>query len=310
MIAIEVSETGNRMDLRRLRYFVAVAESMHFGRAAERMNVVQSAISQQIKLLEAELGVTLLERSRPNVKLTESGRMFLPECRRVLLQADEAVRVARQAGSGHVGRVRFSFVDNALWSLLPPLIRAFRDRYPGVDLELHPLDRSAQIKALEDRATDAALLPTPDPLGDFQSEMFASGPLVVALPAGHPLLARAKLSIEMLADHSFVMFPPDMRSRLNEIVLGACSAAGFVPKVAQEAAQMHTQLALVGAGFGLSFVPRWVAATNFKNVRYRPLTRPALKYGLTFVWRRDSDNSALCNFTSVARDVAVAHRKS
>jgi DNA-binding transcriptional LysR family regulator len=293
------------MDLRRLRYFVAVSENLHFGRAAERMNVVQSAISQQIKLLEEELGVALIERSRPLVKLTEAGLVFLPQCRRVLLQAEEAIRVARQAGSGNLGRIRFSFVDNALWSQLPPLVRAFRDRFPGVDLELHPLDRASQIKALEDRAIDAALIPVPDPLGDFQSEVFAEGPIVVALPNGHPLLSRQKVTVEMLSEHSFVMFPHAMRSRLNELVVAACAAAGFVPKVAQEAAQMHTQLALVAAGFGICLVPKWVSSTNFQNVKFRPLTRPALPYILKMIWRRDSDNNALRTFRAVAREFAT-----
>ncbi len=132
------------MDLRRLRYFVAVAEKMHFGHAADSVNVVQSAISQQIKLLEAELGVVLLERSRPYVKLTEAGRAFLPECKRVLQQAEEATRVAKQAGAGYVGRIRVGFVDNALWSLLPPLIRDFRSRFPrGRSGPLPPRSRGA-----------------------------------------------------------------------------------------------------------------------------------------------------------------------
>jgi DNA-binding transcriptional LysR family regulator len=299
---------GN-LDFRRLRYFVAVAETTHFGRAAEQMNVVQSAVSQQIKLLEDELGVKLLERSRPNVKLTESGRQFLPACRRVLMQAEEAVRVARQAECGHLGRIRCSFVDNALWSLLPPLVRAYRDRYPAVEVELHPMDRDAQIKALEDRATDVALIPVPEPVGDFQSDLFAEAPLVVGLPNGHPLCVHRAVPIAMLAECPLVAFPAGMGARLSEIVVSACFTAGFAPRVAQEAAQMHTQLALVAAGFGICFVPGWVAATDFQNVQFRPVIRPSLPYGLRFVCRRDNDNAALRNFMALVREFAAASRR-
>jgi DNA-binding transcriptional LysR family regulator len=290
------------MDLRQLRYFVAVAEKLHFGHAAESVNVVQSAISQQIKLLEEELRVVLLERSRPNVKLTEAGRRFLPECKRVLLQAEEAMRVAKQASAGYVGRIRVGFVDNALWSLLPPLIREFRDRFAEVDLELLPLDRGAQIRALEDHAIDIGITPTPRANGAFQGELFADGPLMIAVGNDHPLLRSQDLTMERLAEYPFVMFPMEFNYRVNEIVLAACSEAGFTPNIAQVAAQMHTQLALVGAGFGLAFVPWWVAEANFQNVSFVQLRGRSLNYGLEFIWRMGDWNAALQNFAKLMRE--------
>lgn len=289
-----------RMDLRRLRYFVAVAESLHFGRAAQQVHVVQSAISQQIKLLEADLGVVLLIRTRSSVSLTDAGRMFLPECRRVLLQAEEAVRAARQAALGYVGIVKFSFIDNALWSLLPPMISAFRNRFPSVSLELQPSDRVAQIEALESRAIDVALIPAPAPRGNFETELFARGSLMVALPAGHPLLSIGRVEVSMLAEHDIVTFPLALNTRIREIFVAACAAEGFSPNVSQEASQLHTQLALVGAGCGLSPVPGWVAANNFQNVEFRPL-QSALNYDLVLVWRRGSKTGALAHFLDVAR---------
>jgi DNA-binding transcriptional LysR family regulator len=288
------------MDLRRLRYFVAVAESLHFGRAAQQVHVVQSAISQQIKLLEADLGVVLLIRTRSSVSLTDAGRMFLPECRRVLLQAEEAVRAARQAALGYVGIVKFSFIDNALWSLLPPMISAFRNRFPTVSLELQPSDRVAQIEALESRAIDVALIPAPAPRGNFETELFARGSLMVALPAGHPLLSIGRVEVSMLAEHDIVTFPLALNTRIREIFVAACAAEGFSPNVSQEASQLHTQLALVGAGCGLSPVPGWVAANNFQNVEFRPL-QSALNYDLVLVWRRGSKTGALAHFLDVAR---------
>jgi len=297
-----IGKGTSTMDLRQLRYFLAVADKLHFGHAAETVNVVQSAVSQQIKLLEEELGVVLLERSRPYVKLTEAGRRFLPECKRVLLQAEEAMRVAKQAGAGYAGRIRLGFVDNALWSLLTPLVRHFRNRYPEVDMELLPLDRATQIRALEDRAIDIALIPTPRPNGEFAGELFANGPLVVAVGHGHPLMKCAEVTLEAISEHPFVMFPLEFNYRLNEIVFSACSAAGFTPRISQFAAQMHTQLALVGAGFGLAFVPWWVAAANFQNVTFLQLRGRSLNYGLEFVWRADEDNAALHNLVSLIRE--------
>jgi DNA-binding transcriptional LysR family regulator len=291
---------GIRMDLRRLRYFVAVAESLHFGRAAQHMHVVQSAISQQIKLLESDLEVVLLKRTRASVSLTEAGRMFLPECRRVLLQAEEAVRAARQAALGRVGSVRFSFIDNALWSLLPPMIRGFRDCYPGVSLELQPRDRIAQVEALENHVVDVALMPVPAPQGDFETQLFARGSLMVAIPAEHPLLGVSRIDIATLASHPVVTFPAGLNTRIREIFVAACAAAGFSPAVSQEASQLHTQLALVGAGFGLGLVPEWVAANNFQNIEFRPLQSP-LNYDLAFVWRRGSRSGVLARFLEIAR---------
>jgi DNA-binding transcriptional LysR family regulator len=288
-----------RMDLRRLRYFVAVAGSLHFGRAAQQMHVVQSAISQQIKLLEADLGVALLTRTRGSVSLTDAGRMFLPECRRVLQQAEEAVRAARQAALGRLGTVKFSFIDNALWSLLPPMIRAFRDRYPGVSLELQPRDRISQVEALENRVVDVALIPAPAPRGNFETELFARGSLMVALPADHPLLSVSRLDISMLAAHAIVTFPSELNTRIRELFVAACAANGFSPTVSQEASQLHTQLALVGAGFGVSPVPDWVAANNFQNIGFRPLQSP-LNYDLVLVWRRGNKSGALAHFLEIA----------
>jgi DNA-binding transcriptional LysR family regulator len=299
----ESASAGARMDLRRLRYFVAVAEFLHFGRAAQRMHVVQSAISQQIKLLESELGFPLLDRSRSSVKLTEAGRTFLPECRRVLFQADQAVRAARQAAGGRLGTIRVSFIDSALWSLLPPLIRTFRDRYPRVNLELQPRDRVAQVKALEERLVDVLLAPVPAPPSGFESELFVRGCLLAAVPEGHSLQARERIHITELASHDLITFPADLNTRMRELLIGACSSAGFSPSISQEASQIHTQLALVGAGLGIGFVPNWVATSNFQNVRFRPL-EPRLEYDLNLIWKRDSDNCALNHFLEVAREVS------
>src|SRR5258707_8127604 len=180
------------MDLRSIRYFVAAAEQLHFGRAADKMNVVQPAISQQIKHLEDELGVLLFERVGNSVILTEAGRQMLPECRKLLLLTEDTVLAAQNAARRGVGIIRFAFVDNAVSSLLPPLLREFRAQYPRVELKLQALDRQSQIAALKDQTIDVGLLPEPICEERFSYQRFVSGPLAVAFPQGHRLAARTR----------------------------------------------------------------------------------------------------------------------
>ena len=293
------------MDLRRVRYFVAVAEQLHFGRAAERMNVVQSAISQQIMRLEDELETQLFERSGNEVRLTEAGRQMLPECRRLLRQADETVRIAKAAGAGTRGMINFGFVDNAICSLLPPLVREFRSRFPDVELSLHALNRVEQAAALEDRRIDIGLMPGPVPPGEFDSETFVAAPLVAALPRNHPLAALPSLSLANLAYEPFVLFPAAMRSRVLEVILAACAMASFTPWVVQEATQMHTLLALVDGGLGVTLVPRWVAREAVHDVAFRTLQPETPNYELLFAWRRDGPNTALAGFRDVAQHIPI-----
>ncbi|NPT55953.1 LysR family transcriptional regulator [Paraburkholderia sp. 5N] len=292
------------MDLRRLRYFTAVAEELHFGRAAQRMHVVQSAVSHQVKLLEEELGFSLLERSRHNVRLTVPGEIFLPEARDLLRRADEAMRRARASADGTVGRLAIGFVDNVLWSILPPILRDFRQRWPQVELTLHPLDRSAQIEAIRTSVIDIGIMPSPSPGHALKSAELAAGPLMAAIPEGHPLAVRSTLSIVELASEPFVLFPRRMNSRILEIIVACCASVGFAPRVVQEAEQLHTLLALVSAGLGVTLVPHWVARVQQLDVIYIPLDDQLTPYELIAAWNSNTDNPAVANFREVATGIA------
>jgi DNA-binding transcriptional LysR family regulator len=283
---------------------MAVAEELHFGRAAQRMHVVQSAVSHQVKLLEEELGISLLERSRHNVRLTVPGEIFLPEARDLLRRADEAMRRARASADGTVGRLAIGFVDNVLWSILPPILRDFRQRWPQVELALLPLDRSAQIEALRGAVIDIGIMPSPSPGHPLNSVALAAGPLVVAVPDGHPLAARSTLSMAELASEPFVLFPRRMNSRILEIIVAYCASAGFSPRIVQEAEQLHTLLALVSAGLGVTLVPHWVARVQQLGVVYLPVDDVPIPYGLIAAWNSNTDNPAVANFHEVATGVA------
>ncbi|MFP3550925.1 LysR substrate-binding domain-containing protein [Paraburkholderia sp. SIMBA_049] len=291
------------MDLRRLRYFTAVAEELHFGRAAQRMHVVQSAVSHQVKLLEEELGFALLERSRHNVRLTVPGEIFLPEARDLLRRAEEAMRRARASADGAVGRLAIGFVDNVLWSILPPILRDFRQRWPQVVLTLHPQDRTAQIEALKTSVIDIGIMPSPSPGHALKSAALVAGPLVAAIPENHPLAVRSTLSLAELASEPFVLFPQRMNSRILEIIVGCCASAGFTPRIVQEAEQLHTLLALVGASLGVTLVPQWVARIQEPGVIYIPVDL-ITQYELIVAWSANTDNPAVANFREIAAEVA------
>jgi len=292
------------MDLRSVRYFVSVAEQLHFGRAAERMNVVQSAISQQIKRLEEELDTKLFERSGNELRLTEAGRQMLPECRRLLVQANKTVKVAKSVGAGIRGKINFAFVDNSISSLIPSLVGEFKARRPDVELGLQALDRLEQTASLEDRLIDIGLMPPPVPPGDFHSEIVVSAPLAAALPRGHVLACKSSLSLRELSSEPFVLFPAAMHTRILEIILAACASASFIPRVAQEATQLHTLLALVGAGLGVTLVPRWVASESVHGVAFCDIDPETPAYELMFVWRRDNSNPALEGLRAAAQIMA------
>jgi len=289
------------MDLRRLRYFVAVAEELHFGRAAERVHVVQSAISQQIKLLEEEFGFALFERSRNRVTLTVPGEVFLPEARDILRRSEAALHRARASADGTVGRLAIGFVDNVLWSVLPPILRDFRVARPEVELTLRPMARSEQIEALRAGVIDIGILPSPAPTHAMRTALLVGAPLVAAIPEHHPLADRGSISLTELADEPWVVFPPSMRSRILEIVASSCAAAGFVPIVAQEAEQLHTLLALVSAGLGVTLVPEWVARARPAGVSLVPVAEATPSYELLVAWQEEALNPAIDALRDIAR---------
>jgi len=283
----------NTLDLRRVRYFVAAAEDLHFGRAAKRMNIVQSALSQQIKRFEDELAIDLFDRNTHEVRLTEAGHYMLHECRILLEQADKTTRIAKEAIAGTRGRIRMAFVDNATCALLPPLIRDYRRRYPDVELCLQTMNRSDQITALLDRRIDIGLLPGPVQIEDMESQVFVSSPLVAVFPRGHVLASRRSIRLEDLTGEAFVLFPTSIHSRLLEIIIATCADAGFAPYVAQEAHHLHTVLALVDAGVGVTLAPPWVAHARAMDIAFVPVKDPTRTYDLFFVRRHDSTNIAL-----------------
>ncbi len=291
------------MELRHLRYFVAVAEELHFGRAATRLRIAQPALSQQVQQLERELGVLLLARSRRAVALTEPGRLFLTEARRTLAQAAAAAEVARRAAAGEAGRLRVGYVDVALWGVLPDVLRAYRERYPGVAVTLHERLPHQQLAMLRTGSLDLGIGPPP-PAGTVETAPVSDDPVMVALPAAHPLGVQATIDLAELAAEPWVMVPTRVPTRLGTLVTAACAAAGFTPRVSQEARQLDALVALVSAGLGVTLVPSAAERVRRPGVVFRPLRGVDLRLPLVAAWRRGDPPPTVASFVEVLRTVA------
>ncbi|HYQ38822.1 MAG TPA: LysR substrate-binding domain-containing protein [Pseudomonas sp.] len=284
------------MELRHLRYFIAVAEELHFGRAAEQLGISQPPLSQQIQALEDELGVRLFERTNRRVALSEVGRLFLPEARQVLAQLEQAVAVARRAQRGELGELKVGFTSSAPFtSTIPRAILAFRQACPEVHLELRELNSRGVAEAVhEGRLQVGMLRPLADlPPGLEVLELFAE-PLVAFLPSGHPLAAGAAAGLPLaeLASEPFMYFPRTFGTGLYDQLLNLALAAGFTPRIVQEANEAVTLIGLVATGLGVTVLPASFSRMRIDGVVSRPLLDPGAS---TSVWlvRRQGETSPL-----------------
>jgi DNA-binding transcriptional LysR family regulator len=291
------------MDLRRLRQFVAIAEERSFRRAAERLHVSQPPLSVALQQLEAELGVTLLDRSRHHVSLTVAGETFLQEARRLLGQAQLAVEITQRAAAGKLGTLRLSFVPSAALGMVPALLRVFRENFPDVKLVLAADTTSRQMATLLGGGTDVALVVPPvQEAGDLRVEPLSVEDLVLAVPRTHALGNQKRVQLRTLAGERFIGFPFKEGPGFESVVMAACHECGFVPDFVQVASEMQTILALVSSGMGIALVPRAMVAVDIDNVAYVQVRRgnKPLRYGLGLAYRPSNSNPALHGFLAMA----------
>jgi LysR family transcriptional regulator, benzoate and cis,cis-muconate-responsive activator of ben and cat genes len=301
------------MELRHLRYFVAVAEELHFGRAAKRLEMAQPPLSIQIQRLEKELGVKLLERTQRHVELTAAGKVFLERARRVLEQAELAIHAAQRAGRGETGSLAVGFVGSATYGVLPEVLRLFRRRFPDVDLMLYEMGSTAQQRAVVEGRLHLGLIRTPrDNAGldeALAQQVVQREPLVVALPKGHALTELETLPLIQLAAEPFILFPREGRPSYGDLVLEACAKAGFVPRVTQQTQEMQTAVSLVAAGMGVTLVPDSVRTLRRDNVVYKTIAPPAPISELSAVYRRGDESPVLAAFLKVMGELIGATRR-
>jgi DNA-binding transcriptional LysR family regulator len=294
----------NSPELRQLRHFVAVAEQLHFGRAAAALHMSQPPLSRSIQDLERRLGATLLSRTRRKVELTPEGARFLEEAKRVLAQLERAVLEVGSMAAGAGGRLRLGFVSLADYGVLPELLKAYKAARPGVALALREMLSPEQASALAAGELDFGLL-LPPVVGDFEHLVVQRERFVAALPSRHRLArVRGRVSMRELVDEAFVMAPREIAPGLHDIVAMLAARAGYSPRVAQEAIQMQTVVSLVSSGLGVAVVPASVANLGRRGVVYREVGDAHPRLDLWLAWRRGSLGAAGREFVQHARRIA------
>ncbi len=295
------------MELRHLRYFVAVAREGHVTRAAARLGIAQPPLSQQIRALEDEVGATLLQRHPRGVALTDAGRAFLADAEAVLAGAAQAAARARRTARGEVGRIAVGFTTSAPFHpLVARAIRTFRGERPDVSFVLEETGSAELLAGLRAERLDVAFVRS----GLTGAEGLTVQPLlqedmVAALPARHPLARRSRLTLRDLAPETMILYRrPDGRG-LYDVIVSACAAAGFAPQVGQEAPRIVSTLNLVAAGLGITLVPASLSRLPLEGVTYRKLSgRPAVKVPLSVACRADERSAATAAFVALVREMA------
>jgi DNA-binding transcriptional LysR family regulator len=290
------------VELRHLRYFVAVAEECHFGRAAERLHIAQPPLSQQIKQLETDLGVQLLTRSTRKVELTPAGARYLERARTILASIDAAGTEASRVAAGEIGRVAIGFTGSATYDLLPRLARVLREDFPPITLDLKgEMLTPNQVAALLDRRLDLGFLRPPVRSPDLDVRVLRREPLIAVLPEPHRLAAQPRVRLAELRSEPFICYPSHRRSVVYDAVFDACRGAGFTPHEIVEVAETSTMVSFVAAGLGIALVPASVQHLQITGAVYRPLAGTTVEVELAVATRADDRSPHLARVLARAQ---------
>jgi DNA-binding transcriptional LysR family regulator len=298
------------MELRHLRYFVAVAEELSFTRAAERLHIGQPPLSQQIQALEAEIGARLLERNKRRVLLTEAGRLFLADARRMLALAEQAKETAHRAHMGEAGELRVGFTFSTPFTpLFAKVVRRYRQAYPRVLLSFQEMTTLHQLAKIEARELDVGFvrpasmqLPHKVALTKLRSD-----PLRLVLPTDSPLARQESIAVKDLAGQAFVVFPKDAGTGIYHQIFELCRAAGFTPHIAMEAGEPSTIIGLVAAGCGISVLPGSFEGIHMEGVVYRPLADPEATTSMLLARHTEGGGPLAEAFVALAQAAAEEH---
>ena len=259
------------MELRHLRYFKAVAEELHFGRAAIRLQMAQPPLSQQIQKLEAELGVLLFRRTKRHVELTSEGAAFLERTHLILKEADEAVTLMQRMKRGEIGQITIGFLASATYDVLPTILKNYKKKFPSIQITLKQLTSSEQMQALRENEIDFAIVSDYNPCNEFSHLVIRSEPLVLALPDTHKYAGTTPRTLSKFQDESFILTERMANPSYYDGVINSCLHARFNPRIVQETKEMTTTIALVSAGIGVSLVPASIQTLLSNAICYLPL---------------------------------------
>ena len=284
------------MELRQVRYFVAVAEELHFGRAADKIGIAQPALSQQIKQLETELGGELLMRTKRKVLLTDAGKLFLEQAKSLLAHTEYAESITRRAFSGLLGKMVIGFVESATWDILPRILSAYNQKYPDVKVVIRKLNTHEQSEALKNHSIDVGIsgFSIEDPalcIRTVRQERYW-----VALPKGHRLSGQVAVCIADLKNEKFIASNRETGRIYFDMMVQTCMSAGFSPQIVQTADELSTMLSLVSCGMGIALIHESVK--NYRpDLVYKPLEDvDTIAYQLSFAWRKEDTAPTLSRF--------------
>lgn len=292
------------MELRHVRYFVAVAEELSFSRAAERLHLAQPPLSAQIKSLEEELGVKLFERSTRSVRLTASGRVFLDDARAVLAAADLAQHRVRNSQHGLVGTLRIGVLAPTATNRLAQILRSYRMKYPGVQFTLFELTSVEQLQRLRADSLDLALCRPPVGPPDLDCRFLEESPMILALPVGHRLSRSKQIEWKDFNGESLVMIHPSLQHGYYDHFLSSCAKAGARPVVGQYANDIHSKLWLISAGFGIAPTTKTIADVKRPGLVFRELPPGLPPVKTMLVWKRSNTSLILHNLLGFFPDLA------
>lgn len=292
------------IELRQLRYFLAVAEEMHFGRAAKKLHMTQPPLSQTIQSLEAALGTPLFTRSTRSIALTPAGTALIPEARKLLAQTQSLPLLAQRAASGETGHLSLAFVSIADYSVLPPYLRQFRESHHDVSIELREATSDLQLNLLENSEIDAGLLipPIPDKLAaTLNYQKVLSENLILALPEAYAKRENPSM-LASYKDLPLIIFPRKIAPALYDTIFACFRSAGLTPEIGQEAIQMQTIIGLVSAGMGVALVPQSVSNLKRPGVVYQSLTELAGTVEIGVAWRKENTSPVLSAFLALLKN--------
>ncbi|MGE7925842.1 LysR substrate-binding domain-containing protein [Viridibacillus arvi] len=289
------------MDIRKIRYFIMVAEELNFSRAAERLRMAQPPLSQEIRKLEEELGVQLFHRTKRMVELTDAGKIFLEGSQQTLFQLERAIKETQLAAEGKKGNLIIGFVDST--EIVIEVLNKFRERFPKIHLILLEMTTEQQLKALNEKQIHIGFIRSKQNNEILSSEVCSEESLRLVLHQDHPLASLSEIPLQLLIDEPFILFPRHMGSNFYDVIISYFWDHGVSLNVVQEAIQMHTIVNLVAAGMGVSVVPSSVESYKRPGVIYKKIQETTPKVNLYVGWRQDEKSAVVDHFLTVVREV-------
>jgi DNA-binding transcriptional LysR family regulator len=297
------------VEYRQLKFFVAVAEELHFTRASARLRIAQPYLSREIRRLECEIGAELFARTKRSVALTSAGHILLQHARTLLDNTAQALYATRRASRGEIGSIRLGFMRVAAIGVIPTATARFRSAYPDVEVLLKDVTSDEGLEAVRTGQLDLCLLHPPRTVDTaINIETLWLEPLVAVLPPKHPLAAMRRISLQRLKSEPWLIHPRESGSRLHDEIIAACAAAGFEPRIVQRSTRMTTAISMVASGIGVALVPITQARLLFGGAVYRQLRSPGCSVPVAFAWRQDQTTPVLARLMAVVRQSALRQK--